>query len=230
VCKACTAKIKAAYHAGNTDSGNARSSAYYAANIEKARSNNAAWLAANVEKTRARKRAWRKANVNQERASYLAYRIANAEKIRAYKLSYNAANAGKIKVEKSAYRAANADKLREYDNAYKNNNRATDPVYAMKHRIRISLAKSLGGKGYTKRARTHEILGCGYEDFKLHLERQFTKGMNWDNRSEWHIDHIVPLAIASTEAEVIALNHFTNLRPLWIEANLAKGNRVEFLI
>lgn len=230
VCKDCTAKIKAASHADNPGAGNARSAAYYAANKERSRAYNAAWLAANVEKTRSRKLAWRKENVHQERASGFSYRVANAEKIRVYKIAYRSENAEKVKVATSAYRTANANKLREYDNAYKNNKRATDPVYAMKQRIRISLATSLGGKGCTKRARTHEILGCSYDEFRLHLERQFTKGMNWGNRSDWHIDHIVPLASAATEVDVIALNHFSNLRPLWAEANLTKGNRVEFLI
>ena len=54
--------------------------------------------------------------------------------------------------------------------------------------------------------------------------------MTWANRSDWHIDHIRPMSEASSEAEVLALNHFTNLRPMWALDNLRKGTRVTSLL
>lgn len=54
--------------------------------------------------------------------------------------------------------------------------------------------------------------------------------MTWANRHLWHIDHIVPMATATTEAEAIALNHFTNLRPVWGADNLAKGAKQTHLL
>ncbi len=108
--------------------------------------------------------------------------------------------------------------------------RESDPVFAMECRVRSFVGYAFRLTGYTKRSRTHEILGCDWEFFKTHIEKQFTKGMTWENRSEWHIDHITPLATAKTEAEVIALNHFTNLRPLWAKDNLAKSDSIQYLI
>jgi hypothetical protein len=46
--------------------------------------------------------------------------------------------------------------------------------------------------------------------------------MSWENHGEWHVDHIVPLASAKTEAEVAALFALTNLRPLWASENQRK--------
>lgn len=92
--------------------------------------------------------------------------------------------------------------------------------------IRVSLID----KGYSKTSRTHEILGCSWDEFAAHIEKQFLPGMSWSNRAEWHIDHIVPLATAKTEADVLALNHFTNLRPLWVPDNLAKRDKQTHLI
>ena len=46
--------------------------------------------------------------------------------------------------------------------------------------------------------------------------------MTWENRSEWHVDHIIPLATAKTEEDVYRLNHYTNLQPLWAHENIRK--------
>ena len=50
--------------------------------------------------------------------------------------------------------------------------------------------------------------------------------MTWENRSEWEIDHIIPLASATTEEDVIRLNHYTNLRPLWTIDNQSKRDKM----
>ena len=47
--------------------------------------------------------------------------------------------------------------------------------------------------------------------------------MCWLNHGDWHIDHKIPLAAAKTKEDVIRLNHYTNLQPLWAAENLAKG-------
>lgn len=46
----------------------------------------------------------------------------------------------------------------------------------------------------------------------------------------FELDHIVPLASAKTEEDVIRLNHFTNLRPMWAKDNIAKSDRITHLI
>ena len=78
----------------------------------------------------------------------------------------------------------------------------------------------------TKKNKTFDIVGCSPESLKEHLEKQFTNGMTWDNRSEWHIDHIIPLSSAKTEEELYKLCHYSNLQPLWAGDNLSKGNKV----
>jgi len=49
--------------------------------------------------------------------------------------------------------------------------------------------------------------------------------MSWENRHLWHIDHIMPVSMAKTYDEVIRLNHYKNLRPLWAHENLAKSDK-----
>ena len=105
-----------------------------------------------------------------------------------------------------------------------------DDAYRIKERIRGLIKSCLKSSGTLKNTKTAAILGCTNQDFKAHIEKQFTKGMGWHNFSQWHIDHIVPISSAKTEQDVIALNHFTNLRPLWASDNLKKSNKMEFII
>ena len=103
---------------------------------------------------------------------------------------------------------------------------ATDPVYAMKYRLRNRTARAFKENGYPKTSKTAEILGCEWETLANHIESGFTDGMTWENRSEWHVDHIVPLASANTEDELIILCHYTNLQPLWAEDNIRKSDKM----
>jgi hypothetical protein len=49
--------------------------------------------------------------------------------------------------------------------------------------------------------------------------------MNWNNHGKWHIDHMIPISSAKNEEEVLKLNHYTNLQPLWAKENLIKYNK-----
>jgi hypothetical protein len=80
-----------------------------------------------------------------------------------------------------------------------------------------------------KSKRTQEIIGCSYEELKIHIEKQFTEGMTWDNygMDGWHVDHIKPLAMAISQEEIISSNHYSNLQPMWALDNLKKGATFE---
>ncbi len=70
---------------------------------------------------------------------------------------------------------------------------------------------------------THKANGCTFEEFAVHLQKQFKEGMTLENHGDWHIDHIKPCATATSAEELAALFHFTNLQPLWASENLSKG-------
>ena len=105
--------------------------------------------------------------------------------------------------------------------------RATDPLYALKCRLRCRVYSALKNKGFKKNTKTALMLGCTYEDFKAYIESKFLPGMAWDTfLSDCHIDHLVPLDVADTEEDVYSLSHYTNLRPLWGPDNLAKNAKL----
>lgn len=104
--------------------------------------------------------------------------------------------------------------------------RKEDPLYAFECNIRALVSQSFRDRGYSKTSKSQEIIGCNWESLKSYIECQFVNGMRWDNRNKWHIDHIVPLASAKTPEDVVRLNHYSNLRPLWAIDNLKKGARM----
>jgi hypothetical protein len=79
-----------------------------------------------------------------------------------------------------------------------------------------------------------EYLGCTIDEFKDHIEKQFTDGMTWDNHGNgpnaWHIDHICPIkyaenGVAPKLEDIIKRLHWKNTQPLWATENISKGNR-----
>jgi len=102
---------------------------------------------------------------------------------------------------------------------------ATDPLYKFKRAIRISTYRCFSYVTEKKKRQCEHYLGTTWEKAKQHIEDQFVEGMNWSNHGEWHIDHIIPLANAKTEEDVIRLSHYTNLQPLWAIDNMKKGAR-----
>jgi hypothetical protein len=99
-----------------------------------------------------------------------------------------------------------------------------DPLYRTKESVRRRISRAFVQKGFTKRSKTFEIVGCSFEELKLHIEKQFVEGMSWDNRSKWHIDHMVPLSVAMSEDELVKLGHYSNLRPLSVKDNFEKSD------
>ncbi len=119
-----------------------------------------------------------------------------------------------------------------------------DPEYRLKQILRNYDRKAKRGR-YGESLRLALKVGtvncraaadCGYTiaELRLHLERQFTKKMNWArfNSAEIHMDHIVPLSSfdLSNPDEFKAAWALSNLRPMWAKDNLAKSARRTLLV
>lgn len=78
------------------------------------------------------------------------------------------------------------------------------------------------------------LVGYTLEALYRHLERQFLRGMSWDNMGTWHIDHILPRAMFKYETpdcpDFKACWAISNLRPLWSQDNQAKSDKRTLLI
>ena len=138
---------------------------------------------------------------------------------------YAQKNVEQENTRKRLWEANNPEKRKKSNRDYIKKKLATDPLYRIKHYTRCSINEALRKRGYSKKTKTHNILGCSFDEFKEHIEAQFEPWMNWDNYGNpedgifepdktWDIDHIIPISTANCEGDVIALNHHTNLQPL----------------
>lgn len=108
-------------------------------------------------------------------------------------------------------------------NRYKN-----DPVYLIKNRIRTRFYTYIRRGLAEKKVKTNELIGCSWEQLKIHIEKQFKPNMKWSNYGKWHIDHIKPMSkfnLMKIEDQYKCCN-YKNLQPLWAEENLSKGDRL----
>ena len=133
----------------------------------------------------------------------------------------NKHNPERVKYRKD-YRKNNKSKRSEYEKHLKNVN----VLYRLSHSCRVRVINFLKVKNIQKNNKTFDIIGCSPQFLKEYLENKFDEGMSWENRGDWHIDHIIPLSSADDEERVYELCHYSNLQPLWEEDNLKKGSKI----
>lgn len=138
----------------------------------------------------------------------------NKERKKAYDLKYS-----------KEYIKKNLSKVRAYQRKYYHEKKLI-PINRLINNVRSRIRISFQVSRWNKNNKTKDILGCDYQTLFDHINSKFTEGMSWDRiGNEIHIDHIIPLSSAKTEEDVIRLNHYTNLQPLWASDNLKKGSK-----
>lgn len=149
----------------------------------------------------------------------------NYLKNKEYSKRHKEKNKDKIEENKIKWKQQNKTSNPNYWSNYRNNRNKKDCNFKFSNSIRSLIfgAFRRGKNQYKKNAKTETILGCTIEEFRNYISAQFKKGMSFDNHGEWHLDHIIPIATAQSEEDIIKLNHYTNFQPLWAEENLKKG-------
>ena len=167
----------------------------------------------------------------------------NKEHIKSHQLSYYDNNKEKVRERydkekqkelNQKYYQENKDKINKRKRKHEKDKLKNNDLYKLSYGIRRNINLSIKGRGYTKKSKTTEILGCSFIEFKEHIEKQFESWMTWENKGlyngelnyGWDIDHKIPLSKAMTEEDVIKLNHYTNLQPLCSNFNrdIKRGN------
>ena len=172
------------------------------------------------------KKEYYQANKERIKEQIKEYYQANKERKKEYNKEHYHANKEQIKECHKKYYQDNKEKINKKTLEYQKVKRLKDPLYKMKGNLRTRTSIAFRNKGYNKNSKTQEMLGVNWEVCKANIERQFTKGMSWENQGDWHIDHIIPLSSANTEQELKKLCHYSNLQPLWAVDNLMKSAKI----
>jgi hypothetical protein len=193
---------------------------WHNANRERLKEYSALKYRENPQRHRDRAKQYRNNNLDLLRAKERQRYLENRETLKEKSRNYYREHPDKCLESRKKWQAKNPDAIKIL-----RKKRLEKPDYAISHRISCLIRATLKNVGQKKQSRTFQILGCSPLDFKQHIESQFLPGMSWENRSEWHLDHIIPVSLGKTKEQILKLNHYTNLRPLWAKENIRKSNK-----
>jgi hypothetical protein len=176
---------------------------------------------------------------NKDREKYLArqaqWREKNKEKIKAYHEDEREANLIRFKeyrrINKEAIKLAKHKHSQNPENKAKRNEKARlrkrlDSAFRIMANVRTRIHNILK---QNKVEKTDKLLGCNKTQLKIWLNFQLYDNLTWDNYGyTWHIDHIIPLAffdLSDVNEQLLACN-WSNLRPLYVEENLSKNDKI----
>lgn len=140
----------------------------------------------------------------------------------------------KIKKRQKTNTEGNRAYFQEHKDEIKKRRReryASDMSFRLSCNLRNRLGKMIRGK--SKNGSAVKDLGCSIEELKIHLEKQFKSGMNWENygfgENKWNIDHIIPLSSfdLKNRSEFLNACNFLNLQPLWHTENIVKSDIIK---
>jgi hypothetical protein len=102
------------------------------------------------------------------------------------------------------------------------------PEFKLRQIMRNVISRIARKTKSKKSRKTNEYLGCTFQEARTWIERQFTRGMAWDNHGQWEIHHKIPLAEwdLTDPQQMVRATHFTNLQPLWRHENRSIGARL----
>jgi hypothetical protein len=176
----------------------------------------------NKEKKSEYYKEWYKLNPHKVKKNGNNWRSNNPEKVKNSAVKYKKNNKEKINQQAKEYYKNNKEVCLQRNKKLVRHKYANDPLYKLKFNLRKLINNSIKRQGYGKLSKSFTILGCDFEQFKLHIQSKFQTWMTWENyggvptcmNERWDIDHIIPVSSAKNEDEIINLNHFTNLQPL----------------
>lgn len=229
-------KTKGIFQGVCKDCNNARGRELYAKNPEKFREKQKDYYAAHADQIKEHSRKYSK----EQREKYplivkekkKRYRDAHKDEINQKAREYYLENHDEFRKRQNEYRNKNRDSINKSKRISERYRRKTDPVYKLKGNIRNAINDSFGRRQHMKNQLAEDVTGMKTADLCIYLMNTFKKiyGYEWDGEESVHIDHIVPLATANTEEEIIKLCHWSNLQLIKAEDNLKKGKNENYLI
>ena len=152
------------------------------------------------------------------------------DKNKDYYIIYRQTHSSQHKEYNKKYYEENKHKLITNSIKYEKKRIKEDDLYKIKKQVRKVIYNSFYRLNHCKCSKTEKIIKIGIDDFIRYLLKTYKSnyGVEWDGVEKIHIDHIIPLATATTEEEIIKLCHYTNLQLLKAKDNLEKSCKLNW--
>jgi hypothetical protein len=200
-----------------------------------------------IEKRITYKKKWREENKEVLKIKSKKWREENKEVLKIKSKKWREENKETISKKSKISYQNNKEKRKEQVKKYRESPKGKEVIRKRsllpKNKLNNNISKSIGqsinlfsrNKNLRKSGRHWEnITGYTIEQLMIHLEKQFTQGMNWDNygKGGWELEHIIPVSFFDfSYIEDIEFKYcwsLNNLQPLWRKDNLEKGDKITF--
>lgn len=239
-CKECKRAYSRQYHRKHAEENAIKSREWRLAHADEIRTRQAEYRKLHREELARKQREYASTHREERKKYARVYLANNRDKIRANRKPTTEDDRRRQKEWKSLHEEHCRAYAREYyaknkERILANNKKATkarrktDPIFKAKCRIRARIRKLLKSRGSSQPTHTVEILGCSYEILWKYLLFTWRNkyGQKW-NGEPYHIDHVIPLALAKTPRQVEILCHYSNLCMLTPGDNLSKKAKCEW--
>jgi len=151
----------------------------------------------------------------------------NKKRISIYRKKTSHLHRDKSRIRYVRWYHANIEKARAYHRE-KMRRYSKNPFFrlgnSISHQMYLSLKSNKAGRHW------ESIIGYTLAELKSHLEKQFVKGMNWENYGKiWVLEHRIPKKwfkfIHPTDDDFKRCFALANLRPLFYDENLKKSDK-----
>jgi hypothetical protein len=169
-------------------------------------------------------------NIGGKKVADKKWREKNKEKLNEYVKTWYEQNKEHRKEYLKEYREKNADDIRKTKRDYERNRKANDPLYKLISNFRTAIYQVLKENRVDKNQSYFDVLQYTPEQLIVHLEKQFTERITWENYGEWHVDHKQPISSFNIQemgdSEFMKCWSLENLQPMWGEENIRKSNKI----
>jgi len=155
------------------------------------------------------------------------YRLNHIEEAKEYLAKWYIDHNEEVKLKTKQWAIDNPEKVKIYDKR-KRKKKMSKPMGRLNRNMSFRIWTCL--KTLKASRSWKEFVSFTIVELRDHLEKQFTKGMSWDNYGEWHVDHKIPLAAfifqLPTDDEFKKAWALSNLQPMWGIENVQKGKKI----
>jgi hypothetical protein len=172
------------------------------------------------------------------------YRSSHIEKCRENNLLWQKNNPKKHSLHNKKWSQNNPEQKRLINSIWEQNN--PEKVKIKRRKASLKKLSTLNGKlnnsiscmiyyslrGNKNNAKWNSLVDFSLQELKIHLEKQFVKGMSWDNygKKGWEIDHKIPLSVhnfkSANDIDFKKAWSLSNLQPMWGKENRIKSAKL----